>query len=103
MPSSHNIDKQHFFLHPLFCEPYHTDGTLLLINHFLSCFFSIGLSLDKIDFVELVGDCTRTPIVQGIIKQIFEKEELSRTLNASECIARGSALNSAMITPHFTV
>ena len=50
-----------------------------------------------------MGDGTRTPIVQAIIKQIFEKEELSRTLNASECIARGAALNSAMITPHFTV
>ena len=58
---------------------------------------------EQIQFVELVGDCTRTPIVQAIIKQVFEKEELSRTLNASECIARGSALNSAMMTPHFNV
>lgn len=62
-----------------------------------------GLSTDQINFVELVGDGTRTPVVQAIIKQVFEKEELSRTLNASECIARGSALNSAMMTPHFNV
>ena len=67
------------------------------------CVSTIGLRPDQIQFVELVGDCTRTPIVQAIIKQIFEKEELSRTLNASECIARGSALNSAMMTPHFNV
>ena len=53
--------------------------------------------------MELVGDCTRTPIVQAIIKQIFEKEELQRTLNALECIARGASLNSAMMTPHFNV
>lgn len=51
----------------------------------------------------MVGDCSRTPIVQAVIKQIFEKEELSRTLNASECIARGAALNSAILTPHFNV
>jgi len=41
--------------------------------------------------------------VQAIIKQVFEKEELQRTLNALECIARGAALNSAMMTPHFNV
>lgn len=62
-----------------------------------------GLDVDKIHFVELIGDCTRTPVVQAIIKQIFEKEDLQRTLNASETIARGASLNSAMMTPHFNV
>lgn len=42
-------------------------------------------------------------MVQSVIKQIFEKETLQRTLNASECIARGASLNSAMMTPHFNV
>ena len=68
-----------------------------------SRFLYIGLSPDQIQFVELVGDCTRTPIVQAVIKQIFEKTELQRTLNALECIARGASLSSAMLTPHFTV
>ena len=63
----------------------------------------IGLDVERIHFVELVGDCTRTPIVQAIIKQVFEKETLQRTLNASECIARGASLNSAMMTPNFSV
>lgn len=35
-----------------------------------------------IDFVELVGDSTRMPIVIETIKQVFGKEELSRTLNS---------------------
>jgi len=61
------------------------------------------LNPDQIHFVELVGDCTRTPIVQAIIKQIFEKQELQRTLNSLECVARGAALNSAMMTPSFSV
>ena len=50
-----------------------------------------------------MGDCTRTPVVQAVIKQIFEKTDLQRTLNSLECIARGASLNSAMITPHFNV
>jgi len=63
----------------------------------------LGLQANQIEFVELVGDCTRTPIIQSVIKQVFEKEELNRTLNALECIARGAALNSAMMTPFFNV
>ena len=51
----------------------------------------------------MVGDCTRTPIVQGIVKQCFDKAKLERTLNSLECIARGAALNSAMMTPFFNV
>ena len=66
-------------------------------------FVFLGITPDQIQFVELVGDCTRTPIVQAIIKQIFEKEELQRTLNSLECVARGASLNSAMMTPHFNV
>lgn len=62
-----------------------------------------GLTAEQINFVELVGDGTRTPIVQAIIKQVFEKTELQRTLNSLECIARGASLNSAMMTPHFNV
>ena len=65
--------------------------------------FKLGLSAEQIHFVELVGDCTRTPIIQAITKQVFEKTELQRTLNSLECVARGASLNSAMMTPHFNV
>ena len=61
------------------------------------------MTAEQINYVELVGDGTRTPIVQAIIKQVFEKTELQRTLNSLECIARGASLNSAMMTPHFNV
>mmetsp|Transcript_43618 Transcript_43618/g.57784 ORF Transcript_43618/g.57784 Transcript_43618/m.57784 type:complete len:624 (+) Transcript_43618:73-1944(+) len=62
-----------------------------------------GLSPEQIHFVELVGDCTRTPIVQAVVKQAFDKTEVQRTLNSLECVARGAALNSAMVTPFFNV
>jgi molecular chaperone DnaK (HSP70) len=35
-----------------------------------------GLTTDKIDFVELVGDSTRMPSVQAVIMEAFGKSEL---------------------------
>lgn len=34
---------------------------------------------------------------------LFKKTELNRTLNAIEVVARGAALNCAMLTPNFSV
>ena len=36
----------------------------------------------KVQYVELVGDVTRTPIFQSKIKEMFQKEELQRTLHS---------------------
>ena len=52
--------------------------------------------------VEIVGGASRTPIIQKIIEETF-KLEVSRTLNMSECIARGCAMQAAMISPLFKV
>ncbi|PNX99810.1 heat shock protein 70 kDa, partial [Trifolium pratense] len=57
-----------------------------------------GLSVDKIDSVELVGSGSRIPAITRLLTSLFEKE-LSRTLNASECVARGCALQCAMLNP----
>ena len=40
------------------------------------------LDPSTIDFVELVCDSTRMPIVIETIKQVYGKDELSRTLNS---------------------
>merc|ERR1712066_935499 len=34
---------------------------------------------------------------------LFKKQELQRTLNSLEVVARGAALNCAMLTPNFSV
>ncbi|BBN14282.1 hypothetical protein MPTK1_6g10360 [Marchantia polymorpha subsp. ruderalis] len=60
------------------------------------------LSLDKIGAVEVVGSGSRIPAVLKIIASCFRKEP-SRTLNASECIARGCTLQCAMMSPTFKV
>lgn len=52
--------------------------------------------------VEIVGGGTRIPIIQRIIQEVFGMD-ISRTLNASESIARGCAMEAAMLTPAFKV
>lgn len=61
-----------------------------------------GLFTDQIDFVELVGEATRIPICIEQIKTVFKKDP-SRTLNSTDCIARGCALQAAMLSPNFQV
>lgn len=52
--------------------------------------------------MEVVGGSTRIPIVKSTILKVFEKE-VSTTLNADEAIARGCALQCAMLSPTFRV
>ncbi|XVF87723.1 hypothetical protein PTKIN_Ptkin18bG0143700 [Pterospermum kingtungense] len=61
-----------------------------------------GLTLDKINSVELVGSGSRIPAITRILTSIFNREP-SRTINASECVARGCALQCAMLSPIFRV
>lgn len=52
--------------------------------------------------VEIVGGATRIPAVQALIKETFGIE-ISRTLNQTECIARGCAMMAAYCSPQFRV
>ena len=61
-----------------------------------------GIEIDQISSVEVVGAASRTPSVQRLVEQFFKKP-VSRTLNAKECIARGCALQCAMLSPVFRV
>ena len=70
---------------------------LLIFNSFLK-----GVNLPDIDFVELVGEATRIPCCIEVIKDIFGKEP-SRTLNSTDCISRGCALQAAMLSPNYQV
>ncbi len=49
-----------------------------------------------------MGDATRIPKVIELASTFFEKPA-SRTLNSSECLARGAAIQSAMLSPLFKV
>ncbi|XP_001641799.2 97 kDa heat shock protein [Nematostella vectensis] len=61
-----------------------------------------GLKNEEIDSVEIVGGSTRIPAIKDIIKNVFGKE-LMTTMNADEAVARGCALQCAMLSPTFRV
>ncbi|XP_076923028.1 heat shock 70 kDa protein 16-like [Bidens hawaiensis] len=71
----------------------------------IPCFMALkdcGLSVDMVDTVELVGSGSRIPAITRVLASVFQKEP-SRTLNASECVARGCALMCAMMSPSLQV
>ncbi|XP_023535706.1 heat shock 70 kDa protein 16-like [Cucurbita pepo subsp. pepo] len=61
-----------------------------------------GLTVGRIHSVELVGSGSRIPAITRLLASVFKKEP-SRKLNASECVARGCALQCAMLSPDFRV
>lgn len=62
-----------------------------------------GYSVKEFHSVEVIGGATRIQSLQGIIKEVFQVEDVSRTLNASESIARGCAIQAAIKSPLFQV
>ncbi|XP_052181222.1 heat shock 70 kDa protein 16 isoform X3 [Diospyros lotus] len=61
-----------------------------------------GLTREKVHTVELVGSGSRIPAIARILASLFGREP-GRTINASECVARGCALQCAMLSPTFRV
>ncbi|CAI8027430.1 Heat shock 70 kDa protein 4 [Geodia barretti] len=61
-----------------------------------------GLKVEDIEAVEVVGGSCRVPAIKDIISDVF-KRDLSTTLNMDEAVARGCALQCAMLSPTFKV
>ena len=61
-----------------------------------------GLTPDAVGTVEVVGGSTRVPSVLSLLTSFFGREPY-RTLNAKETVARGCALQCAMLSPTFKV
>ncbi|MQM15388.1 hypothetical protein Taro_048331 [Colocasia esculenta] len=61
-----------------------------------------GLSVENIHTVEVIGSGSRVPAIIKILTEFFGKEP-RRTMNASECVARGCALQCAILSPTFKV
>ncbi|XP_074331507.1 heat shock 70 kDa protein 14-like [Apium graveolens] len=61
-----------------------------------------GLTVDNIYAVEVVGSGSRVPAIMKILTEFFGKEP-RRTMNASECVAKGCALECAILSPTFKV
>ncbi|XP_069496056.1 heat shock protein 105 kDa [Ambystoma mexicanum] len=62
----------------------------------------VQLRVDDISAVEIIGGATRIPAVKERIAKFFGKD-VSTTLNADEAVARGCALQCAILSPAFKV
>lgn len=62
-----------------------------------------GLTQDDLGTVEILGGSCRIPAVQDRISAFFQKPMCSKTLNFDECVAKGCALQCAMLSPAFKV
>lgn len=60
------------------------------------------MSINDLHSIEMAGDCVRTPVLQTIVKDLFNKE-LSKRLLPDECISRGCVLFYAMNNPFITM
>uniref|UniRef100_A0A673JEJ4 Heat shock 70 kDa protein 4-like n=1 Tax=Sinocyclocheilus rhinocerous TaxID=307959 RepID=A0A673JEJ4_9TELE len=60
------------------------------------------ITKEDIYAVEIMGGASRTPAIKDRISKFFGKE-LSTTLNADEAVARGCALQCAILSPAFKV
>nr|XP_045370101.1 heat shock protein 105 kDa isoform X3 [Camelus bactrianus] len=60
------------------------------------------LKVEDVSAVEIVGGTTRIPAVKEKIAKFFGKD-ISTTLNADEAVARGCALQCAILSPAFKV
>jgi len=56
-----------------------------------------GVKADDIHFVEIVGGCTRMPLIKNIIQRVYSKD-ISTTLNADEAVSRGCSIQCAMLS-----
>jgi molecular chaperone DnaK (HSP70) len=61
-----------------------------------------GLTAEQLSAIEICGGATRLVPVQNRLSS-FLKRDISKTLNFEEAVARGCALQCAMLSPVFKV
>jgi len=59
--------------------------------------------LESIDSVEIVGGSSRVPWVKKVCSEAFGGKDLSTTMNQEESVARGCALQAAILSPLYKV
>lgn len=62
-----------------------------------------GMKAEQIDSVEIVGGGCRVPWVKKVCSEVLGGKELSTTMNQEESVARGCALQAAMLSPLYKV
>merc|ERR1719456_2133049 len=62
-----------------------------------------GMTNEQIDSVEIVGGASRVPWFKRMCSEAFGGKELATTMNADESVARGCALQAAILSPMYKV
>merc|ERR1719476_545753 len=62
-----------------------------------------GFTIEQIDSVEIVGGGSRVPWVKQLCSEAFGGKALSTTMNQEESVARGCALQAAILSPLYKV
>ncbi|CAB9528943.1 Hypoxia up-regulated protein 1 (Fragment) [Seminavis robusta] len=62
-----------------------------------------GLAASELASVEIVGGSTRIGCIKRELTKLLDGQTLSTTMNADEAVARGAALQSAILSPRFKV
>lgn len=71
-------------------------------NTMIKCLEESQLNPEDIYAIEIVGGSTRVPAIKALIEKVFGKPP-STTLNVDEAVARGCALQCAMLCPAILV
>ena len=69
---------------------------------FASTFHLSETRKDSIDVIELVGGTMRTPMLRQIVAEEIGREPVT-TMNMDEAVARGAAMQCAILSPVFKV
>ncbi|CAH8538294.1 unnamed protein product [Schistosoma margrebowiei] len=69
---------------------------------FTKCLDVAKLKSGDVHSVELIGGCSRIPMIKNVVASVF-KQEGKTSLNADEAVARGCAFQAAICSPAFKV
>ncbi|CAI5445054.1 unnamed protein product [Caenorhabditis angaria] len=68
----------------------------------VSLFEGIDVKPEDVDEIEIVGGSSRIPMIRKIVNDLFAKDPKT-TMNQDEAVARGAAMQCAILSPTFRV
>lgn len=72
----------------------------LTVQHVETVLRDAGLRKTELHEIVLVGGSTRIPMIQKLLLNFFEGQKLSKSINPDEAVARGAAIQAAILTGH---
>mmetsp|Transcript_81067 Transcript_81067/g.169278 ORF Transcript_81067/g.169278 Transcript_81067/m.169278 type:complete len:802 (-) Transcript_81067:353-2758(-) len=79
------------------CKPMMAKVANVLAAAIKSC----GIPVSSIDVVEMCGGSSRVPWVKEMCSKAFGGKDLSMTMNADECVARGCTIMAAILSDSY--